>query len=208
MSDENELRYGALGENCFHVCVDLQRLFAEKTDWHTPWLKRVLPHAIRITEAHPRQTLFTRFIPAQKSGEGEGTWRRYYERWESVTVERLGAEMIDLVPDLRRFVPPAEILDKHVYSPWVETDLHDRLRGRGIDTLVVTGGETDVCVLGTVLGAVDRGYRVVVATDALCSSSDKTHDALLTLYHNRYGQQVETVTTDIILENWAEPPRG
>jgi nicotinamidase-related amidase len=66
----------------------------------------------------------------------------------------------------------------------------------------VSGGETDVCVLATVLGAVDRGYRVVVATDALCSSSDETHDAMMTLYHNRYGQQVETVTTDIILENW------
>jgi hypothetical protein len=42
----------------------------------------------------------------------------------------------------------------------------------------------------------------VVATDALCSSSDETHDAMMTLYHNRYGQQVETVTTDIIVENW------
>jgi nicotinamidase-related amidase len=66
----------------------------------------------------------------------------------------------------------------------------------------VSGGETDVCVLATVLGAVDRGYRVVVATDALCSSSDETHDAMMTLYHNRYGQQVETVTTNTILDSW------
>jgi nicotinamidase-related amidase len=76
------------------------------------------------------------------------------------------------------------------------------LQRRGIDTLVITGGETDVCVLGTVLGAVDRGYRVVVATDALCSSSDQTHDASLSVYRNRYGQQVETATTDLILQHW------
>jgi hypothetical protein len=35
----------------------------------------------------------------------------------------------------------------------------------------VGGVGTDVCVLAAVLGAVDRGYRVVVPTDALCSSS-------------------------------------
>lgn len=203
MSEKDELRYGPLGPGCCHVCVDLQRLFAEKTDWHTPWLARVLPHAIRIAGAHPAETIFTRFIPAERPGEGEGTWRRYYERWESMTVERLGPGMLDLVPELQRFVPPAPVVDKRVYSPWVETDLHERLKARGVDTLVVTGGETDVCVLATVLGAVDRGYRIVIATDALCSSSDETHDAMLTLYHNRYGQQVETVTTDVILRSWS-----
>jgi nicotinamidase-related amidase len=202
MSENDELRYGPLGRGCFHVCVDMQRLFAEKTDWHTPWLARVLPHAASITEAHPTETIFTRFIPAERPGEGEGTWRRYYERWASMTVERLGPEMLDLVPDLQRFVPPAEVVDKTVYSPWVETDLQERLKSRGAHTLVVTGGETDVCVLSTVLGGVDRGYRIVLATDALCSSADETHDAMLTLYQNRYGQQVETVTTEVILRSW------
>ena len=99
-------------------------------------------------------------------------------------------------------MPPAEVIDKHVYAPWDGTDLHRSLKSRGIDTLVITGGETDVCVLATVLGAVDRGYRVVVAHDALCSSSDETHDASLAVYHSRYGVQVEAVTTDVILANW------
>lgn len=57
-------------------------------------------------------------------------------------------------------------------------------------------------MLGTVLGAVDRGYRVVLASDALCSSSDATHDALIAVYHQRYGQQVEVATTEEILRNW------
>jgi nicotinamidase-related amidase len=180
----------------------MQRLFADDTDWHTPWMERVLPKVVRIVEAHPAQTIFTRFIPADEPGQGRGTWRRYYENWESMTVSRLGREMVELVPELTRFVPPAKVIDKKVYSPWLEGKLDDLLRGTPIDTLVVSGGETDVCVLATVLGAVDRGYRVVVATDALCSSTDETHDAMMTLYHNRYGQQVETVTTDTILENW------
>jgi nicotinamidase-related amidase len=40
--------------------------------------------------------------------------------------------------------------------------------------MVITGTETDVCVLATVLGAIDFGYWVVLAIDALCSSSDAT----------------------------------
>jgi nicotinamidase-related amidase len=119
-----------------------------------------------------------------------------------MTISHLGREMVELVPELRRFVPPARVIDKKVYSPWLEGNLDNLLRDTAIDTLVVSGGETDVCVLATVLGAVDRGYRVVVATDALCSSTDETHDAMMTLYHNRYGQQVETVTTDTILDSW------
>ena len=43
------------------------------------------------------------------------------------------------------------------------------LDGSEVDTLVVTGGETDICVLATVLGAVDRGFRVVLVSDAICS---------------------------------------
>jgi nicotinamidase-related amidase len=76
------------------------------------------------------------------------------------------------------------------------------LRERGVDALVITGAETDVCVLAAVLGAVDFGYRVVLATDALCSSSDTTHDALLTLYRQRFAQQIEAARAATILANW------
>lgn len=97
-------------------------------------------------------------------------------------------------------MPPAIVFDKHIYSPWPNGQLDGLLQQRGVDTLLVTGGETDVCVLSTVLGAaVDRGYRIVIVTDALCSSSDQAHNAMMTLFHTRYGQQVETIDTDTAL---------
>lgn len=76
------------------------------------------------------------------------------------------------------------------------------LTGSKIDTLVITGGETDVCVLATVLGAIDRGFRVVIVTDAVCSSADKTHDALMELYRSRFSEQVEAVSTAEVLDGW------
>ena len=153
MSKNDVLRYGAPGETAVHLCVDMQRMFAESTEWKMPWLERVLPNILSITSTHPEKTIFTRPIPARQPGQGVGMWRHHYERWGSMTIDQLGSEMIGLVPDLAKYVPPARTFDKHVYSPWTGTDLHQQLRGAGIDTVVVTGGETDVCVLATMLGA-------------------------------------------------------
>ncbi|MEN0074090.1 MAG: cysteine hydrolase [Paracraurococcus sp.] len=200
---EGGLRHGPLGRHAVHLCIDMQILFRD-TEWHTPWLERVLPMVERLATAWPERTIFTRFIPASRPEAAKGTWRRYWQRWRSLTLEALPPGQIELLPSLARLVPPAELLDKPGYSPWFDTALEARLAARGADTLVVSGAETDICVLAAVLGAVDRGYRVVMPVDALCSSSDAMHDALLGLYHSRYGQQVETASTEEILAAWRD----
>jgi len=43
---------------------------------------------------------------------------------------------------------------------------------------------------------------VVLATDALCSASDETHDALLTLYQQRFSEQIETADSEEIVAAW------
>ena len=125
-----------------------------------------------------------------------------------MTIDQLGPDIIELVPDLAKYVPPACTFDKHVYSPWTSTDLHQQLRGAGIDTVAITGGETDVCVLATMLGAIDRGFRVILVIDAICSSADETHDAMNNVYINRFGEQVQTVTTQTLLDSWRRGARG
>jgi nicotinamidase-related amidase len=94
------------------------------------------------------------------------------------------------------------VIDKSVYSAFSRPLLPKLLRRGGIDSLIITGGETDGCVLATVLDAVDLGYRTVIARDALCSSSDAAHDALLTLYHHRFSQQIEAAHSETILAPW------
>jgi len=196
------LPFGPLTDRTAHICVDMQNIFAEETPWHTPWMARVLPVVTRIAERHPSRTIFTRFIPPYRPDQMPGRWQRYYERWRELTLERIDPWLIDLVPPLATLAPPAEVIDKRVYSPFSEPQLSDLLRRRRVDSLLITGAETDVCVLATVLDAVDLGYRVVLATDALCSSSDATHDALLALYRNRFSQQIETASSETILACW------
>ena len=53
------------------------------------------------------------------------------------------------------------------------------------------------------LGAVDVGYRVIIVRDAICSSSDEGHDALMEVYHSRFSEQIETANADEILDAWS-----
>lgn len=196
------MRFGPLTEHTVHLCIEMQNLFAGDTPWHTPWMGRVLPIVTRIAEQYPSRTVFTRFIPPQRPDQMRGSWRRYYEHWRDLTLDRIDPQLLELVPTLAALAPPAEVIDKQVYSPFFGPQLPDLLRRRRTDSLIITGAETDVCVLAAVLDAVDLGYRVVLATDALCSSSDATHDALLSLYRNRFNQQIETASSDAILAAW------
>lgn len=200
-----ELKHGRIEPGAVHLCVDMQLMFADDTAWKTPWMDRVRPVVAAIAREHAPATVFTRFIPAARPSEGDGAWRRYWKRWPTMTLSELGADKIGLLPELKALCPPASVFDKRTYSPWSDGALHAALQLRACGTLIVTGGETDVCVLATVLGAIDLGYRVIVVTDALCSSADETHDAVMTVYHYRYGQQVETVTTELLLDEWRPP---
>jgi nicotinamidase-related amidase len=131
-----------------------------------------------------------------------GAWQDYYRHWGAMTRDKLDPRLLELAEPLARLCPPARILDKAVYSAFADPRLAPALRRKGIGTLIVTGGETDVCVLSTVMAAVDLGFRVVLPVDALCSARDKTHDALMTLYRERFTNQVETTSTERVLRDW------
>ena len=93
-------------------------------------------------------------------------------------------------------------MTRSVRSAFAGSGLTALLHDKSVDTLIITGSETDVCVLATVLDAVDLGFRTVVVEDTLCSSFDEGHDALMTLYRNRFSEQVELMTQAQVSELW------
>ena len=196
------LPFGPLGPDTVHLCVDMQNLFARDTPWHTPWMERVAPAVERLAAARTERTIFTRFIPPERADDLPGSWRRYYSRWEEMLRPRRDQTDFDLIPPLARLVPPAQMVDKARYSAFSSPLLAPLVDQLCCGALVVTGAETDVCVLATVLDAVDRGLRVILARDGICSGSDRTHDALVTLYERRFGQQIETTEIETILACW------
>jgi nicotinamidase-related amidase len=192
----------SLTPRAVHLCIDMQLIFSPEGPWATPWMERVLPVVAEIASRFPERTVFTRFITPEKPEDMPGMWKRYYEKWRDTTRDRLDPRMLELLRPLARLAPPAVVIDKMRYSAFAGSALRSHLQERGADALVITGSETDVCVLATVLGAVDLGYRVILVRDAVCSSSDEGHDALLEVYHRRYSLQIETADAEDILRHW------
>jgi len=189
-----------------HLCIDMQRLFGSDGPWPTPWLTRVLPVVNRLVEHAPHRTVFTRFLTPETADEAAGMWRPYYRKWHAATRKEMDPATLELLPELKAHVPPGRVFDKFVYSAFAHPALHVFLRERAVDTLILTGSETDVCVLSTALSAIDHGYRVVIVRDAVCSSSDEAHDALIDLYTRRFDVQIELADCPEILENWPMVP--
>ncbi|KAB2654854.1 cysteine hydrolase [Brucella tritici] len=185
--------------NWLHICVDVQRMFLEDTPWHVPWMERVLPQIEAVAGRHDARTVFTRFIPPRHADDVRGTWRDYYKKWSAMTGERLPAELLELPARLNRFVPPARVFDKAVYSPWTNGRLFRTFQAEAVETVVITGGETDVCVLATVMGAIDLGFRVVVLSDAICSGADETHDKIIDVLADRFSVQLTLMDTEHFL---------
>lgn len=187
---------------CRHLCVDMQRMFAEDTPWCVPWMERVREPIAILSAAKPAQTIFTRFVPPVQASDASGTWQEYYKKWPMMTREVLGDEKVDILPELRALVPPALVFDKPIYSPWLDGRLHSFLRQQEVTTLVISGGETDVCVMAAVLGAVDLGYSIIILKDAICSTSDETHDASLDVLGSRFSTQIRISTAGEVLDWW------
>lgn len=185
--------------NYIHICVDMQKLFSPDGPWPLKDTDKVLPVIEAMTAQDPTRTIFTRFIPAAAPDAATGAWKHYYKKWRHVTQECLPPDKIELLDTFQRYTPPAQILDKSVYSPWSEASFDNLLSNMAAETLIITGGETDICVLATVFGAVDRGYRVVVVEDGVCGSNQNTHESALTLLRTRFSEQVSLSRSEDIL---------
>ena len=89
-----------------------------------------------------------------------------------------GTHGFDFHPDARP-EPGETVIVKRGISALAGSELGPLLKGRGIDTLVLTGFATHMVIVGTAREAVDYGWRVVVLEDCCASGGQNRHDAAL-----------------------------
>lgn len=66
-------------------------------------------------------------------------------------------------------------------------DLNERLVARGIDTVLVAGTVTNVCVEATARDARTVGYRTILVADACAARTDAEHNATLHTFYRSFG---------------------
>jgi nicotinamidase-related amidase len=152
------------------------RFGSERAASILPRLRGLLDHArsrgvpvVYLTDAH---------LP---EGDAE------FEIWgEHAVMESEGAEIVDgLKPGEGDF----RILKRH-YSCFYATGLDALLRELGLDTVVLTGLVTDICVQHTAADAFFRGYKILVPKDCVEAVSDEAQEGSLGYMERMYGAEI------------------
>jgi biuret amidohydrolase len=83
--------------------------------------------------------------------------------------------------------PDDIVVDKPGFSSFFDSDLHDQLQRRGVTALVITGVTANVCVLATLLAAVDHGYDCLTLVDGIGAANAQIRDTVLGLVQYQGG---------------------
>jgi len=99
----------------------------------------------------------------------------------------------ELWPDLD-VRPEDEIVRKYRYSAFLPgtTDLPERLRARGFDSMLITGTVTNVCCESSARDANMTNFRTVMVSDGKAALSQVEHEASLTAFYNTFGDVMDT----------------
>ena len=197
------LPFGELDARTFHLCIDMQRLFLEPGPWHAPAGLDIIPAIRRLLDHAPERAVFTRFITARNPSGAKGSWQRYYRRWHEVTRDELHEGALDLHRDLAAYAMAGQVFDKTAHDAFDDPAFARHMGQLAPNALVLSGLETDVCVLATAMSAVDLGYRTVIAVDAVASSVPESHRACLDHVYPRFDQQIELANVAEILAAWS-----
>jgi nicotinamidase-related amidase len=103
----------------------------------------------------------------------------------------LGEANVHVIPDL---APRSDelVVTKHYYDGFNGTPLDHALRARGVTHLVLTGTMTDICVLATAIGGMNREYRMTVVEDATATLRPEIQRATLDIIGRAYGRVLTT----------------
>jgi nicotinamidase-related amidase len=116
------------------------------------------------------------------------------------TYMTVGSPETELIPELG-YDAERDILVPRVHgmTPFTSTSLDQIIRNLGVTTVVATGVSVNIGLIGMVLGAVDRGYEVVVPTDAVAGVPLDYADDML---QHTYKPLATLTTTDAIIAAW------
>ena len=183
----------------------LARLFAagvgpDAADWYWQWLdSTVVPNISRLAaEFRDRHdlVLFTEFGSRTADGSDLPRWaRRHDELAMSAIGERVYLPFSDPGARVIAELAPAAgdvIVQKTTSGPLAGTNIAARLAAADVETVVVTGVVTDVCVTGMARELADSDFDVQVVADACGAPVREAHEWALRVAIPTFASTVST----------------
>jgi nicotinamidase-related amidase len=144
--------------------------------------QRIIPHIKDLIEGFRKQKL-----PVIFANDSHFHSDFEMEKWGAHAIE--GTEGAEVIPE---FAPHEDdiTVGKHVYSSFFETPLDSILRSRKVDTVVLTGLHTHLCVRHTAADAFFRGYKIMVPENGVDSFTEEDHKSGLAYLKEYYGAAI------------------
>lgn len=98
-----------------------------------------------------------------------------------------GSKEAEVAPEVAP-APGDVFIPKNRWNSFHQTNLDLQLRVRGIDTIIICGGSTDVGIASTVFAARDLDYGIVVVADCCYSARGNNNEFFLTRVFPRMGR--------------------
>ena len=185
------------------IVVDMQNGFLDdggsmaKTGMDIRELKKTVAPVCRLVDACHNAgipIIFTRMV---QRADFKDAGIRIERRPALKEVNSLVAGTWDMELDPRMDAKPEDyILDKNRYSSFYNTNLELILRGLAVDTLIICGVTTEICVESTIRDAFFRDFKIVVPEDAVAALDVIRHEG--TLLTIKFGFGTVTTTAEII----------
>lgn len=85
------------------------------------------------------------------------------------------------------------VIEKNTWDAFSNPELHSFLQKRNIKNVLITGVDTEVCVLSTISSAFSKGYTVIVVKELVATEKGKSdmHEMILKIVNQYYGYVVE-----------------
>jgi ureidoacrylate peracid hydrolase len=168
-----------------HLVVDMQNGFMEEgAPVEVPQARTIVDNINRLSRAM-REAGGTNVFLRYSTSDLDGAWSVFGRRMGPEMTARHkaafmpGAHYHDFWPTLD--VQPGElVVDKSRFSAFTaQSELHEQLQARGIDTLIITGTLTNCCCETNARDAMQLNYQVIMVPDANAALSDEEHAATL-----------------------------
>ena len=98
-----------------------------------------------------------------------------------------GSPGLELMPEVYEEDHDIVVTGKKRYDCFAATDLDHVLRSRSVDTLLLTGVNTNSCVLATTVAANTRDYAAVVVEDCVDTMDRQVHEPALAVIRQAFG---------------------
>jgi nicotinamidase-related amidase len=103
-----------------------------------------------------------------------------------------GSEGLAVMPQLLDPAYDVVVYNKKRYDSFMATELDQVLRARDIEVLLLTGVNTNSCVLATTVAANARDYAPIVVEDCVDTMDRSLHDSALAVIRQAFGWVAST----------------